>query len=143
MKMKFCSVLTAVILMLSQGMAVSAAAMPNPVTDLNAQSSGARSTPPLTRWGDSYTLTYEGIQCHCSISNNVNVTARTDKSNSTVTILSKSYDSLTPTGTNGSNGGSAWNTVTTAYTAASVIKFTSQEHGVPNYTTVTVTLIRN
>lgn len=143
MKMKFCSVLTAVIFMLSRGMTVSAAAMPNPAADLNAQNGNARSTQSFSRWGDSYTITYEGVQCRCEISNNVNVTAGTDKSNSTVTISSKSYNSSTPTVTNGSNGGAAANTVTVTYRATSLIICAYQEHGAPYNTTVTVTLLRN
>lgn len=143
MKTKFCSVLTAAILVLSSGMTVSAAAMPNPVTDLNAQTSGARSSKHYSYNGDSYTLTYEGVQCRCTISDNVNVTAGTDKSNSTVTISSKSYDSLTSTTTNGSNGSAAANTVTVTYRATSIIKSTYQEHSAPYNTTVTVNLIRH
>lgn len=142
MKMKFCSILTAVIITLTQGMTVNAA-MQNPMVDpFDAQNNVARSTEHFTRQGDSYTITYEGVQCRCEISNNINVTAGTDKSNSTVTISSKSYNSLSSTVTNGSNGGAAANTVTVTYTATSTIKATYQEHGAPYNTTVQVNLFR-
>ncbi|MBD5467779.1 MAG: hypothetical protein HDR21_06465 [Lachnospiraceae bacterium] len=141
MKLKVCSILTAVILVLSQGMSVNAA-MTNPMTEpFAAQNNGARSTQYFSFQGNSYTTTYEGVQCRCSISGQ-SVTAGTDKSNSTVTVTSKSYNSLNDVTANGSNGGAAANTVTINYNATSYIKYTYQEHGAPYDTTVQIMLIR-
>ena len=142
MKMKFCSVLTAIILVLSSEMTVSAAAMPNPATDLNAQNSGARSTITLSLRGDSYTTTQEGVQCRCEISSK-RVTAGTDKYGSFVTISSKSYNSSGASTPNGRGDGSYGNTVTTTYSTSSGIFYTYQEHCAPPVgTTVKITLTR-
>ncbi|MBD5483906.1 MAG: hypothetical protein HDR15_15545 [Lachnospiraceae bacterium] len=142
MKMKFCSVLTAVIFMLSQGMTVSAAAMPNPAADLDAQNGNARSTISLTFQGNSYTTTQEGVQCRCDISGQTDVTAGTDKYPATVTISSKSYNTLDVSSQNGRGDNAAGNTVTVHYSGSSYVKCTYQEHGAPYTTTVKIWLRR-
>lgn len=143
MKQKICSIFTAILLLLSQGITASAAAMPDPMTEPSAvQTNATRSTLSLSYQGSSYTTTQEGVQCRCEIIGSQDVTAGTDKYSATVTISSTSYNTLDPSSKNGGASNAAGNTVTVHYSGSSYVKCTYQEHGAPYITTVKIWLRR-